>query len=104
MLDWLVARFWRLPALVAGYFCSTAALVASFNLGLPAWLEIPLSVVVAPAAFAILVVTPVLRELGLTSGEWYVLPSLLGFVLVVAFYALIAWGVGWMATRFFGRR
>lgn len=103
MFDWLVARSSRLPALVAGYFCCAAVIVASFNFGLPPWLEIPLSVMVAPAAFAILMVTPLLREVGLTSGEWYVLPSLSGFLLVVAFYASIAWGIGWIARRLSGR-
>jgi hypothetical protein len=51
-----------------------------------------------------LIVTPPLRGLGLTSGEWYVLPSLPGFILVVVFYALIAWEIAWMAQRLFGRR
>lgn len=104
MFHWLVARSWRLPALVAGYFCCSALIVASFNLGLPPWLESFLSVVVAPAAFAILLVTPVLRGMGLTGGEWYVLPTLPGFILVVTFYALIVWEIGWMAKRLFGRR
>lgn len=76
----------------AGYLVACAAAIASFNLGLPAWLELALSLLIAPGLIAVSAWTPLLRGLGLASGEWLVGPSALGFALVVVVYAGVAYG------------
>lgn len=87
----------------AGYLVACAAIMASFNLGLPAWLEFVLSLLIAPGLIAVTACAPLLRGLGLTSGEWLVAPSAPGFLLVVLVYAGLAYGVVSVLGRF-GRR
>jgi len=82
-----------------GYLVVCAAVMASFNLGLPAWLELALSVLIAPGLLAVTAWTPLLRALGLTSGEWLAAPSAPGFVLVVLVYAGIAYGAVFLLGR-----
>ena len=64
-----------------------------------AWLELALSVLIAPGLLAVTAWTPLLRAPGLTSGEWLVAPSVPGFVLVVLVYAGIAYGAVFLLGR-----
>lgn len=94
---------WQAPAAVAGYLCGCALLLASFNLNLPAWLEAGLSLLIAPGLFALLAPVPLLKAVGLASGDGVAGPSLAGFVLLVVSYALVARGLVtawlWLAER-----
>ena len=84
---------------VSAYLAGCAAILASFNLGLPAWLEQALSLLIAPGMIAVTAWTPLLRALGLAGGEWLVAPSAAGFALVVLLYAVIAYGATALLAR-----
>lgn len=104
MLDWLAKRMWFAPALMLAYAASCLAVVICLNIGVPLWMETPLAVLLVPAQLAIFLVTPFLAALGLTTGEWWVGPTWVGLLIVVAFCTLLAWWVVWVAVRLSGRR
>ncbi|WP_257451073.1 hypothetical protein [Archangium lipolyticum] len=85
------------PAWAAGitvaYFVLSLGSVWSFSLGPPAWLEQGLSLLAAPALLLLLVWNPLLRPLGLTSGEWVVGPSGPACVLLILMYASLVYGL-----------
>jgi hypothetical protein len=89
----------RLALGAAFYLVACAGVLASFNLGLPSWLELTLSALIAPGIIAVTAWNPVLRLLGLTSGEWIAVPSAPGFLLVVLVYAGLAYGAGFLLER-----
>jgi len=86
-----------LPAWAAGitvaYFALSLGAVWSFSLDPPPWLEQGLSVLAAPALLLLLVWNPLLRPLGLTSGEWIVGPSGPACVLIILLYASVVYGL-----------
>ena len=75
----------------AAYFVLSVAALASFNLGLPPALEQALSLFAAPALLLLAVWTPLLRPLGLASGEWLAAPTAPACLALIVFYALIAY-------------
>ncbi|MBQ5938413.1 MULTISPECIES: hypothetical protein [unclassified Massilia] len=87
-------------ALTAAYFGAAIGAVASFNLGLPPWLEQALSLLAAPAVLLLLVWNPVLRPLGLLHGEAVALPKGWVCVLLVLLYA----GLVYLITLLLSRR
>lgn len=87
----------------AAYFALSVAALASFNLGLPGPLEQLLSLLAAPALVLMALWTPLLRPLGLASGEWMAAPTLPGALLLIALYAALAYLLATLALRFFRR-
>jgi hypothetical protein len=87
----------QIPAVAAGitaaYFVLSIGAVASFALGPPRWLEQCLSGLAAPAVLLLLVWNPMLRPLGLTSGEWFAVPSWPACLLIIAIYASLVYGL-----------
>lgn len=75
----------------AAYFVLSVAALASFNLGLAPPLERLLTLLAAPALLLMAVWTPLLRPLGLASGEWLAAPTLPGALLLIALYAALAY-------------
>ena len=69
------------------YFLLVPLALWSINLGLPRALEIAVSVFIAPGAFAAQPLIPLLKMLGLTTGEWVRLPSLMGWLILSLGYA-----------------
>ena len=69
------------------YFLLVPLALWSINLGLPHALEVAVSVFIAPAAFAAQPFLPLLKTLGLTTGEWIRLPSLMGWIILSLIYA-----------------
>ena len=77
--------------------------VAYFGLGLaalqllalqpPNWLEQLISLFAAPAVILLSLWNPLLKRFGLTSGEWFVMPGLGASVVLIALYALLAFGI-----------
>lgn len=90
---------WVAPALVAGYFVLSIGLLYLLNVGVPMWLEQLISAFAAPAVMSIVLWNPVLRPLGLTTGEWFTAPSLLASLSIVAFYTLLAFALGMLAKH-----
>lgn len=86
--------------LTAAYFIFAIGAIASFNLNLPPWLEQTLSLLAAPGVLLLLAWNPVLRPLGMVSGEAVSAPNALACVLIVALYAALAW----LLTRLVSRR
>lgn len=87
----------------AVYFLFSVAMLASFNFGLPSPLEQLLSLLAAPALLLLAVWTPLLRPLGLSSGEWLTAPTLPGALLLVALYAALAYLTTALALRLIRR-
>lgn len=81
----------KAAAATAAYFVLSVAALASFNLGLPPALEQALSLLAAPALVLMGLWTPLLRPLGLASGEWLAAPTLPGALLLIALYAALAY-------------
>ncbi len=88
----------------AAYFVLSVAMLASFNLGLPPPLEQLLSLLAAPALLLMLIWTPLLRPLGLASGEWLSGPTLPGALLIIAVYAALAYLLTTLALRLIRRQ
>lgn len=86
--------------LTAAYFGAAIGAVASFNLGLPPWLEQALSLLAAPAVLLLLAWNPVLRPLGLLHGEAVTLPKGWVCLLLVLLYA----GLVYLITSRLSRR
>jgi hypothetical protein len=91
-------------ALTAAYFLFAIGAIASFNLGLPAWLEQPLSLLAAPGVLLLLAWNPVFRPLGMVSGEAVSAPNALACLLIIALYAWIAWLLTGVVCRRRARR
>lgn len=87
-------------ALTAAYLAFSIGALASFNLGLPPWLEGALSAAAAPGVLLLGIWAPVLRPLGLAGGEMFGFPTPLGCLLLVASYA----GLAFLLSRLIGRR
>ncbi|MES2076972.1 MAG: hypothetical protein V4462_15275 [Pseudomonadota bacterium] len=87
----------RAAGWTAAYFVLSVAALASFNLGLPPALEQALSLFAAPALLLLAAWTPLLRPLGLASGEWLAAPTAPACLALIVFYALIAY----LAVRLF---
>lgn len=83
----------------AGYFCLSIGAMYMLNWHLPFWMERTISVLATPAVILLTIWNPVLRPLGLTTGEWYVLPNLVGCLVVVTVYAAMAFLLAWMILR-----
>lgn len=79
----------------AVYFVFSVAVVSSFNLGLPPLLERVLSMVAAPALLLLALWAPLLRPLGLATGEALAAPTLPGALLLIVLYA----GLAYLATK-----
>lgn len=90
---------WIAPAIVAGYFVLSIGLLYLLNIGVPMWLEQLISAFAAPAVLSIVLWNPVLKPLGLTTGEWFTAPSLPASVAIVAFYTLVAFAFAMLAKR-----
>jgi hypothetical protein len=76
--------------------------LASFNLDLPPATERLLSALAFPGIIAITLWNPLLRPFGLTRGEWFVLPSPLGCLLIIIIYTILAYALvrlGWWIWR-----
>lgn len=86
-------------ALTAAYFVFSLGVLAAFNLGLPIWLEHALSIVIAPAIVLLVAWNPVLRPLGMVSGEWVVGPNAWGCVLLIGAYSALAYLVAALINR-----
>lgn len=86
---------WRAEILaaigVAIWLIASLAAVYSINLGLPTALEQVLTVLAVPGLFALTVSNPILRPIGLTTGEWWTLPSPAGCLLVIVTYCSLAY-------------
>lgn len=82
---------WISAVATAAYFMLTAGVFQLLNWGVPSWLEQILSFSVAPAAMLLTVWNPVLKRLGLTQGEWIVVPGPIAFFLLMMFYAVVAY-------------
>jgi hypothetical protein len=57
----------------------------------PSWLEQLISLFAAPAVILLTIWNPVLKPLGMVSGEWYTVPNLAACLLLVALYAALAY-------------
>ncbi|CAN7374437.1 hypothetical protein LJR289_002180 [Pseudoduganella sp. LjRoot289] len=88
----------------AAYFALSVAVLASFNLGLAPPLERLLSLLAAPALFLMAIWTPLLRPLGLASGDWLAAPTLPGALLLIALYAALAYLAATAALRLMRRK
>ena len=84
---------WVVPAIVAGYFVLSIGMLSLINIGVPMWLEQLISAFAAPAVLSIVVWNPILKPLGLTTGEWFTAPSLPIFFIIVVVYALVAFAI-----------
>jgi hypothetical protein len=91
------------PLITAAYYFLSVGLLYLLNLGVPAWIEQAISIFAAPAAFSLLVWNPVLKDLGLASGEWIVAPSFPAFLFIVSAYSLLVFFVSWCCCRLFRR-
>ena len=100
MLRAVAAHPWIAAFVVAGYFLTAAGLMSLLNRGVSGWLEQIISAFSAPAMIGLLVWNPLLRRLGLTDGEWIRIPSPWAFVVIVAFYALLAYLISAVVARF----
>ena len=104
MLAWLAKRMWFAPALVVGYALFCLAVATALNIGVPLWLEAPLTALLMPAQLALFLVAPLLKAFGMTTGGWYRVPTPMGLLVAVAFYTFVAWWVTVVVVRLFGRR
>lgn len=84
----------RLAALLtAAYFGLSLGALQLLAWQPPGWLEQLISLFAAPAVILLAIWVPVLRPLGLTSGEYFVMPNLPATVVLVAFYGLAAYAL-----------
>ena len=102
-MEWLARRMWFAPVLVVAYALFCLAVATCLNIGVPLWLEVPLTALLMPAQLAIFVVSPLLSAFGLMTAGWYKLPTPTGVLLAVAFYTFMAWWLVLVAVRLFGR-
>jgi hypothetical protein len=91
------------PATRCSLPADDATALARFNLGLPHIVERVLSLLAAPALVLMGLWTPVLRPLGLTSGELLAVPTLPGGLLLIALYAALAYIMAKLALHVFRR-
>ena len=84
---------------VAAWLLVSLTILYSFNLGMPMALEQALSLLAAPALLALGAWTPLLRPLGLTTGQWWALPSPLGCALIIAIYSIGSYGLTRLVLR-----
>lgn len=103
MWFWLAKRLWLAPALVLGYAVFCLFIVALLNIGVPLWLEAPLSALMFPAQVALFLIAPMLSALGLTTRGWFDVPTTMGVVFAIAFYTVLAWGGLWFMVTLFHR-
>lgn len=100
-MKFLLTHTWVTPAIVAGYFVLSIGLLYLLNFGLPNWLEQIISAFITPAILLIALWNPLLRPLGLTTGEWYTAPTLPAAVVIIAIYTITTFAVVILAKRFF---
>ena len=79
--------------LTAAYFCLGLAAPQLLAFQPPNWFEQLISLFAAPAVILLTLWNPLLQRFGLTSGEWFVMPSLGASVALIALYALLAFGI-----------
>ena len=90
-------------AATVGYMLASVGLIWTLNLGIPHFIEQFFSLLAAPALLIMLIWVPLLRKLGMTSGELYVGPNFIGLVLLLIFYGGVAYGVTWCICRLLRR-
>jgi hypothetical protein len=90
---------WFFPACFVVYLALSAAAIWAINLNLPSWLETALNIFAAPGVLALFALTPVLRKLGLTSGEMVTTPTFLGFVVSLCIYFVVAYGLAKLCNK-----
>jgi hypothetical protein len=90
---------WLASAITISYFVASVGLIRLLEFSVPAWLEQIISLVAAPGIILLTIWNPVLKRLGMVSGEWVVVPSIGGFLVLVSGYAIIAYALTWLVCR-----
>jgi hypothetical protein len=81
---------WILPALFLSWASFSLLLLAKFGSHLPVVITNILSLALVPFFLAL----PVLKTLGLSIGELWTLPNLVGFLLVGGVFCFVLYGLG----------
>lgn len=88
---------------IVAYFGLSFAALQLLAFAPPNWVEQAISLFAAPAVFLLAVWNPLLRPLGMVTGEWFVLPNLAASIFLVGLYAafscLVARAVNAMRSR-----
>jgi hypothetical protein len=90
---------WKLAVATLGYFGASIGALSALNLGLPMWLEQLVSLLGTPALILLTAWNPLLKRLGMVSGEWITLPSALGCIVLMILYAVLAYAIGALIAR-----
>ena len=95
---WMIGIF-------TGYSLVVYALLYMLNFFHPAWIERIISILAMPIFLLIAPWMDSFRNLGLTEGEWVVMPTFTGYLLIIFLYAVALYilllAIGWTIRCYF---